>query len=294
MEDDFFNQSSILIKNIKSVFQYILTKPFRKVLTVFGEYHDLETECKIYNISVLEYINRTLRLNKKVKIFLEYDSGSDVKSLLSPTDPIRSINIREILGGMTEEDRKKHIVPVDCRNYYLTPYYHHELYNNLRMNMDKDYITTNFIDKFLIIRFDREPSVSEELQGILNKYLEVLYNDFTYLKHNWDIITNPPGYDPRRPHYKLELLRFNWARVVDFYIIQELFKNDDTVEYICIIGDNHRINIQEYISKLFDKKIRPYSEIAGIGECVSMTKMPYGEISNTIESFRLLKSTMKK
>jgi len=294
MEDDFFNQPNILIKNIKSVFQYILSKPSRKVLTVFGEYHELENECKIYNISVMEYIRITLRLNKKIKIFLEYDSSADVNSLISRINPIRSINIREILSGMTEDERKKHIIPVDCRNYYLTKHYNIELYNNLKMNMDKDYITTNFIEKFLIIRFDREPSVSEDLQGILNKYLEVLQNDFTYLKHNWDTIVNPPGYDPLLPPYRLELLRLSWARVVDFYIIQELFKNDDTTEYICIIGENHRITIQEYISNLFDKKIRLYSEIVHNGECVSLTKMPYGAISNTIDAFRLLKSSMKK
>ena len=52
-------------------------------------------------------------------------------------------------------------------------------------------------------------------------------------------------------------LQANWGSVADFYILKELLKNNDdnVTEYIILVGDKHRENIQKVFDK-FDKIIQ--------------------------------------
>ena len=46
-------------------------------------------------------------------------------------------------------------------------------------------------------------------------------------------------------------LQAAWARVTDFYVIRELFKIDDTQQYIILVGQSHYLNIIDYLNKVF-------------------------------------------
>ena len=78
--------------------------------------------------------------------------------------------------------------------------------------------------------------------------------------------------------YNIYLLRHAWSRVVDFYILQEIFKDDDTEEYICLIGDAHRQNIENYISNTF--KVKAEHQESKDNKCILINKMNHGTYIN--------------
>ena len=299
MGDDFYKHSNISIKNIGAVFQYNLNikkepkkeeEPplkkqrrilsyYDKVLTVFGEYHNMEMPCKDYSISLFEYITKTIQLNNNVKVFLEYDNIADIKSLISPINGIRSINIREIINGLSETDRKKYIYPVDCRNHFLGQHNHHELYYNSKLNTNIDFIKNKYIEPFFSIKIKEYTSISLDLKEVLEDYYNTLTRDFTWVKDNWDTIKNPADYKGE-VEYRILYLRDNWARMVDYYILEEIFKDDGKDEYICILGDEHRKNLQKYLTHFFKKHI--YHQENKDGNCISLTKMKFGSLPKSL------------
>ena len=283
MDDEFYNQTNISIKNISTVFQYRfkIKEYIDKVLTVFGEYHNVEIPCKEYNISVIDYITRTLKLTNNIKVFLEYDNMSEVNSLIDPINGIKSINIKEILNGLNENDRKKYIIPVDCRNKFLQSKFYYELYHNLKINTNKEYIKTNYIDKFFNIKIIEYPNISIHLKNVLGEYMSELSKYFSWILDNWDNIKPPTDYTGVI-EFRILYLRIGWANVVDYYILEEIFKNDETSEYICIIGDIHRQNIQKYLETLFGESKIYHQEVTKNGDCVSLNKMKYGPLVTDI------------
>ena len=302
IDDDFYSQENIAIKNIYSACQFNLcieklitkdiipkhnTKPecLKKTLTIFGEYHNVDVPCgDEYAISVADYIRRTLQHEKKIKIFLEYDYNACTTSLITS---INSINIREILSSLTPDEIKEYVIPVDCRDFYLGVEHNRDLYYNL--NMDADYIRTNFIEKFFAVTFSEIPKLSVKYTKILDNYIKTLIGDFSWLNDSWEIIVNPPSHSGKVP-YKLVMLRYYWARLVDFFILTEIFKSDDTIEYICLIGDNHRINIQKYISST--ERIESKTQTATAEKCVSLTEMTSGILLSRIQSYKFVQTDL--
>jgi hypothetical protein len=256
------------IKNISSVYQYKLKNP-DKLLTVFGEYHNMEINCGEgkHIISLADFIIDVLKYNKNTKIILEYNSGIHYREIL---DIISSNNIRGIIKVLDENNVIDKIIPVDCRDYYLGSWYHKELYNNPKMNRSFPYINTHYINKFLLIRISMNDRVNKKLVCILRQYLDELKDLFLYLKNNWDNIIAPDGYNNHTP-YNLLLLRDAWIKVVDYYILEQLCINDDITEYICLMGESHRINIQNFLSKAF--KINTKHQTASDNNCICVNKL---------------------
>jgi len=271
--DEILKKETIYLKNIRTAFQYEIKNP-TKIITIFGEGHDEIVDCNGFSISVADYIKLTLKLGKKVKIFLEYDSNLNYKSAM---ENIQSFNLQEIIKTLDSMKEIDKIIPVDCRNYYLKPHFHRNLYYGAPASLEYDYINHNYFEPFFRINFSKHPNVTKEGDKILQEYIKNLYTEFTNLKDNWNNIVSPPEYKSKIP-YKLEILRFLWSKVVDFYILQELFIDNDTYEYICLIGDNHRRNIQHYISAM-QKKKSYHQEVAGLN-CVSINKFAYGLVPN--------------
>jgi hypothetical protein len=265
------SKSKIYIKNISSVYQYKLTKP-NKLLTIFGEYHNQKIDCGEgkKSISLAEFIIDTLKYNKNTKVILEYNAGIDYKTILSV---INSDNIREIIKALDDNKLIDKILPVDCRDFYLGVLYHRELYNNPKMNKSFSYINTHYINKFLLAKISINPNVQKNLVCILKDYLQEVKDLFLYLKDNWDKIPQPINYAETIP-FNLYLLRDAWSKVVDYYILEQLFMTDDTTEYICLIGDKHRENLQKFISKAF--KISTKHQVARDNDCICVNKMIHG------------------
>ena len=263
--------SKIYVKNVSSVYQYKLNK-YNKLLTIFGEYHNRKIDCgedkKI--ISLSDFIMDTLKYNKNTKVILEYDASIHYKNIL---EIINSDNIREIIKALDDNKAIDKIIPVDCRDCYLGVKHHRELYNNPKMNKGFCYINTYFINKFLLSRININENVHEDLVCILQDYLDELKNSFLYLKNNWDKMSPPINYIENIP-FNLYLLKDAWAKVVDYYILEQLFMNDDTTEYVCLIGEAHRVNLQNFLSKAF--KITPKHQVANDNDCICVNKMIHG------------------
>ena len=150
--DEILNKENIFIKNIRTVYQFSFKKP-NKILTIFGEGHNEIIDCHGYSITIADYIKYTLKVNKKIKIFLEYDAGINYKTII---DSIGSFNIQEIIKTLDSMKLIDKIIPVDCRNYYLKTHYHHILYSSTHLNTNYDFILHNYIEPFLIIKFEME------------------------------------------------------------------------------------------------------------------------------------------
>ena len=265
------SKSKIYIKNISSVYQYQLKKP-HKLLSIFGEYHNKKIECgeDKHTISLSEFIIETVKHNKNTKVILEYNAGIHYKSIL---EIINSDNIREIIKALDDNKVINKILPVDCRDYYLGVHYNRELYNNPKMNKSFCYINTHYINKFLLSRIYINKNVNKNLVCILEDYLQEVKDTFLYLKDNWTIIKPPTGYNYNVP-YNIVLLRDIWSKVVDYYILEQLFIIDDTTEYICLIGETHRVNLQKFLSKAF--KITTKYQIANDDDCICVNKLLNG------------------
>ena len=270
--DEIAKKENVYLRNIRTAFQYELKKP-KKILTIFGEGHNEVIDCNGFSITVAEYIKFSLKINKKIKVILEYDSNINYKSAM---ESINSLNLREIIKTLDSIKQIDKIIPIDCRSFYLKPHFHRLLYHGAPI-IDYEYINHNYFEPFFIINFTKHTNITKEGDKILEEYIKKLYYEFVYVRDNWKKIVSPPNYKSKIP-YKIEILRSLWAKVVDFYILQELFIDNDTYEYICIIGDDHRRNIQHYISSI--QKTKPYhQEVIGLN-CISLNKFAYGLLSN--------------
>jgi len=283
--DEIIKKDTVYLRNIRTAFQYELRNP-KKILTIFGEGHNEVIDCNGFSITVAEYIRFSLKINKKIKIFLEYDSNIHYKSAM---ENIQSFNLQEIIKTLDSTREIDKIIPVDCRNFYLKPHFHRSLYQGVPISTEYDYINHNYFEPFFRINFEKHPEVTKEGYKILEEYIKKLNSQFLYLKDNWKQIVSPPNYTSKTP-YKIEILRSLWAKVVDFYILQELFIDNDTYEYICLIGDGHRQNIQNYISSI--QKTKPYHQEAFGMNCVSLSKFAHGSVAHylLVKRFENMKS----
>jgi len=249
-----------------------------KLLTIFGEYHNEKIDCgdDKKSIQLSEFIIDTIKYNKNTKVILEYNSSIDYKTIL---EVINSDNIREIIRALDDNEAIGKILPVDCRDFYLGVSYHRELYNNPKMNKSFTYINTHYINKFLLAKININTNVNKDLVCILEDYLQEVKDLFLYLKDNWGKIQPPIAYIEPIP-FNLYLLKEAWMKVVDYYILEQLFMNDGITEYICLIGDSHRVNLQKFLSTAF--KISPKNQVANDNECICVNKMIYGSYAMQI------------
>ena len=248
--DEIAKKETVYLRNIRTTFQYELKNP-KKILTIFGEGHNEVIDCNGFSITVADYIKFSLKINKKIKVFLEYDSNINYKSAM---ENINSLNLQEIIKTLDSLKQIDKIIPIDCRSFYLKPYFHHLLYHGIPIT-DYEYINHNYFEPFFRINFTKDANVTKEGYKILEEYIKKLYSEFIYVKDNWIHIVSPTNYKSKIP-YKIQILRSLWAKVVDFYILQELFIDNDTYEYICLIGDGHRRNIQNYMQFGLYKNIK--------------------------------------
>ena len=270
-------QSDIYMKNIQSVCQYIINKP-NKVITIFGEYHDVDIPCKFDSISLAEYIKKSIVLGKKVKVIIEADvPGQHITSVI---DKIGSKNIREIVKTLVDNGMIDNLLCLDPRPYFLGPRLNFELYNIPTMNKEYNYILKNYLEPFFAIQFN-PVKTTPEFQRFLDFYLITIKKHFENLKKNWDSITPPSTYKNPFVPYKIELLRNRWALVLDYYILETVFTENDTTEYICLLGESHRESIEHFIRRVLNlKSDKIYTHYVTDGNCININKIPDGLFSN--------------
>jgi hypothetical protein len=267
-----YRESDFYIKNITTFTQYVLNLTGKginnKLVTIMGEYHDTDMECKKDKIVMYvdDYVVAQAK-NTKTKLLLE---------MLDDKDKSRSVNMSRIINKLETSsiDDIKNIdtIYVDYRKNYLDPVFMFKLYNNIEEVATYPYsiIIEKYIDpfykkfpEFLDNDKSKELYSKSHMDIVMNTYVPQLYNSFNEIVDkikNWDSMLPQkvkflnPIYKEVEDDIKLAFLTDilkAWSRVADFYVIRELFKIDDTQQSIILLGQYHYTNIIDYLNNVF-------------------------------------------
>jgi hypothetical protein len=260
-----FIPKNYLLKDITDFAQYIknftYNKEENKLITIIGELHGFTINCeqtekdgksKIKEIDIVEYIkNISKDVNKKV--ILEYDKYSQPEGITYG-------NINKIDKEINEKNLNIKKTPIDFRRQYLGIEIQNRLYGDPNLYLySKEDILKIYIDPFFLHVGEKtkfitgEENYNESVQILYTDYLPKVGDQFNkiavFIKNNWDKI------DENDKKITIHNLKVLWAQLGDFYILRELFKEEDIDEYIILIGKAHYYNITKYLDEVLTKPL---------------------------------------
>ena len=273
-----FIQKKYLLKDITDFAQYIRNFTYdeknNKLITIIGELHGKTIDCeeneeneeneesketkveKVKEFDIVEYIKNVSKYFNK-KIILEYDKYSQPKG-------ISYGNINKIDKEITIESNPNIIkIPIDFRRQYIGVEAQDKLYNSPDIYLySKDEILRTYVDPFYTNVGEKTKYIKGEEN--YNELVNILYTDYLpkvgdnfnkiaiYIRDNWDKI------DEKNKKITVHNLKVLWAQLGDFYVLREIFKEEDINEYVILIGKGHYYNITKYLNEVlcepFDKK----------------------------------------
>lgn len=254
------SKSKKKVMNVINMSQYNISGNY---VTIFGELHT--TIPLLYDkklgIGLDEFILDRIHKNKSIKILLEYNP--DFNPLT-----IESNNINEIYRKLYDNNLNSHIIPFDYKYYFINYHDYFKLFNSLEfLKLTKNQIIKCYLDPY----FDKSKhhafnldmvDYTKDAYNYLYEYLKNIENRLGYLYEDINLPKNKKVYKSN------DMLRFeliiNWANLADFFILREILKKQ-TSEYIIVVGDNHRINIQKILFN-FPKLAETNGELFGIYE----------------------------
>jgi hypothetical protein len=243
-------------------------------VTLFGEFHsrvpilfDPST-----GIRIDDFILDRIEKNPSTRVLLEYHP------IFNPLT-IGSININHIYGALSCCGLTDKIIPFDYKYYFVDVDKYFKLFN---INEFTKFSNTDIRNFFIEPFFDKSKHDAFVLDSRL--YTQDAYEYLMmYLKN----IENRLGYlftDIALPQDKKvfntnDLLRYelvsDWTDMADFFMLKEILKNIE-MEYIIIVGDKHRQNIQKVFNN-FPRLFESSGELAGAYEPVRrISKSPCG------------------
>ena len=267
-----YQESDFYIKNITTFSQYLLNLTGNlddaKLITIMGEYHDAKFDCKSDKKSIMvdEYVIEQSK-DCKTKLILELDDKSYV-------DRVKADNITRIVKKLDEspiEDIKNiETIYNDYRVKFLDPIFYNKLYWHVYevVNYPQDII----IDKYIKPFFEKMTELSN-LDSVIEKYnrefISKLYDTYiSNLDKSFRIVI-----DMLKKWNTKEIVSFKdingldtkgdinlaivgelqklWVRVSDFFLLRQFFENNDTKQYIILIGQAHYFNIINYLDEEF-------------------------------------------
>lgn len=263
-----FVSKNYLLKDITDFAQYIKNftydKNKNKLITIIGELHGININCEqdennekdeIKEIDIVEYIKYVSKdVNKKV--ILEYDKYSQPEGILYG-------NINKIDNEINETNTNIKKNPIDFRRQYLGVNKQDILYSDPNLYLySKEDILKFYIDPFFLYVGEKTKFITGEEN--YNEIVDILYTDYlpkvgdqfnklaVFINNEWDKL------DKNNKKIAVHNLKVLWAQLGDFYILRELFKEEDIDEYIILIGKAHYYNIKKYLDEIlcepFNKK----------------------------------------
>lgn len=207
------------------------------LITIIAEKHTKTFICEKPNISIAEYCKRKILDNPNCKILLEYNENNDPLT-------IGSHSIRSVFTELKHINKTNHIIPIDIRSDFITSILQNVLYDdkcNEYNNYKPEEIGQKFIDPFFqnAIKLKLDENLYDEsiIKFMRDKYYQDILDSFYHaaimLKKNENIRI---------------VLKDIWKKVMDYFILKYIFRNDDIHEYIIIVGDAHYNNIKTVLS----------------------------------------------
>ena len=222
--------------NSAVAFAQYLFKDIR-LITIIAEKHTKTFSCEKPSITIAEYCKRKILDNPNCKILLEYNEKNDPLQ-------IESHSIRSVFAELKHINKTNHIIPIDIRSDFITNILQNVLYDN---NCNEYYkykpeeIGQKFIEPFFqnAIKFKLDENLYDESikKFMYDKYykdiLDSFYEAATILRNNGN---------------SRIVLKDTWKKVMDYFILKYILRNDDIDEYIIIVGDAHYNNINTVLS----------------------------------------------
>jgi len=265
-----FEPTEYMLESAVSFSQYIFDCSV--LVTLIGERHDKIFKCKSrLSLPICEYCAKTTRNNPNCRVILEYYCGGENIKADVPT-LMNSASIKNTYKKMKKNKTEKQIIPLDYRPYFLSRRGQDDLYGKgwAKYTDNKEKIIEAFVKPF----WERSNNFAmnnpqfyyKEVIDFLQSYYQKICTYFRRVERN--IKKNDPNI--RRQLFDA------WKHVADYFIIRKMLKKDHSRidEYILIIGEAHRENIEKLFQTL------PASLVKKIGDtqlyeeekCVTLLK----------------------
>jgi len=241
-----FKETGYVLESAVSFSQYIVN--CNVLVTLIGEKHEKTFKCNAPSLTISEYCAKAVDRNPNCRIILEYYCGGENIKADNPTQ-LNSDSIKNTYIQIKKNGHEKQILPLDYRPAFLTRGGQDDLYGDgWKKYKNCDEIIKAFIhpfwkgsDKFGM----KNPQfyslkVRRFLEGYYQKICSVFAEVEIYCKN----------------HANLKDIRGKlfdaWKLVTDYFIIRKILKQDKLYidEYILIVGEAHRINIEMLFKQL--------------------------------------------
>lgn len=209
--------------------QYIFND---RLITVIGELHMQEFTCAKPSITIGEYCASRLRNNSNALVLLEYNPGND-PSL------IESTVINNTFSLIQADSNIDRIRPVDFRSSFIGFVGQQAIYNGGMRSFNYQEIYDRLIAPFFMNMsyFELNPSVfNPEVIKFMYSYVDSVKKEMEMLRDNLESIS---GEDIE------QRLKDIWMKIMDYFILREVFIKSETNECIIVVGDTHRKNLQQ-------------------------------------------------
>jgi hypothetical protein len=268
-----FVESQEFIDSAVSFSQYIFDG--KRLITIIGELHTTPFECPQPSMTIAQFCKNAVSRNGKCRVLLEYNKSDDKDC---PPSEWSKCEVLTTTYNELKESNASQMIPSDIRPSFITRKEQNYLYGTTHTRMDPTsmhqeykYIRDKFVNPFMTTFEIKSLEIPVLLQKKTPKFFDqknfhpFIYEFFKYYYVNHMIVMFqhidklirekqeiylPDGREVQGSIY--ERLKEAWAAVSDFFIMKSLFTiNDNINEYILIVGDGHRYNIQrafEYIN----------------------------------------------
>lgn len=236
-----FVQTDEKLESAISFSQYVFNGI--RLITLIGELHNTSFKCgdNVKSISICNYCKQAVSKNTKTRVLLEYSNGG---KKCKPDDPyqMNSYSIRSICKKIEKIGRKNQLIPLDKRPIFLSRKVQDDLYGKgwKKYKLHEDFKKA-FIDPFFN---------NKEYFDSIPPFLQTYYNKMVlFFKKIEKKISKKEDLDSIHRE-----LHDAWKLVADYFIIKEMLNDrNDVNEYILIIGEAHRINIDDVFDSLSKK-----------------------------------------
>jgi hypothetical protein len=226
-----FVHTDVQLNSALAFAQYIFRN--KRLITFISEFHERSWVCPEPSITIAEYCKNAVQRNSKCKIMLEYNPGEFAIGMGSEA-------IRDTYKTLYGINRLDSIIPFDFRSYFIGTERKNQLYGG-KFPVSKVTIQNGFINSFED-KLREDPTLfrlssnydSDILDYMYNKYYKNIEKQFGNIKASLNAFS-------RRNLRKL--LMDAWRDVADYYILREIFRNDEIDEYIVVMGDAHYVNM---------------------------------------------------
>ena len=262
-----FEETNNRLESAASFSQYIIR--CNVLVTLIGERHDKSFKCNAPSLSISEYCEQSVKRNPNCRVILEYYCGNEKVRPDAP-ERMNSESIKNTFRKIKKAGKQTQLMPLDYRPAFLTRSGQDDLYGNGWFN----YKSPDKIKKTFILPFQKEAEkfgmnnphfYSKHVIDFLKKYYDEICMEFKSIEQKLYRGNN------------LTEIRQNlfdaWKLVADYFIVRKVLKQDGLGidEYIIILGEAHRINIQNVFKRLHPLVNRIGSRQNGEeGKCVKL------------------------